>query len=145
MTEKTMKEKKSNGTSICHNEAALVWDEYKYRHDLIWRHLIRSAIAVVALITVAYSTSFDENRALFVVAAILAVGYSAFNIRVVNLELVHYWRVKGVHQARQAEVLGLPSRQKMNSHFSGFAGRVNFVLIALLVLALTAASAQVLP
>jgi hypothetical protein len=28
------------------SEASPVWDEYKYRHDLIWRHLIRSTVAI---------------------------------------------------------------------------------------------------
>ena len=36
------------------DEANLLWDEYKYRHDLIWRHLIRSTLALVALVTVRY-------------------------------------------------------------------------------------------
>ena len=130
---------------ICHNEAALIWDEYKYRHDLIWRHLIRSAVAVIALITVAYSTSFDGNEMLFIMAAILAVGYSGFNIVVINLELAHYWRVKRIHKARQAEIFDFPKMEKSESHFSGFAGRVNFVLITLFLIALIAALAQILP
>lgn len=135
----------SDRSGICHDEAALIWDEYKYRHDLIWRHLIRSTVAVIALITVAYSTSFDGNEVLFVAAAFLAVVYSGFSIRVVNRELIHYWRVKRIHQARQADIFDSPKREKLKSHFSGFAGRVNFVLITLFFIAVIAALAQIQP
>jgi len=133
----------SDRSEISSAEAELIWDEYKYRHDLIWRHLIRSAVAVVALITVAYRTSFDENKALFLIAAALAVGYSIFNIVVVNSELRHYWRVKRIHQARQKDIYDLSTNEKEESHFSGFAGRVNVVLAALFLVALIATFAQI--
>ena len=65
---------------ICTVEANLVWDEYKHRHDLIWRHLIRSTVAVIALITVSYSDKIGSDRNLYTFAALLAVIYTIFSI-----------------------------------------------------------------
>jgi len=64
-----------NESEISLEEARLIWDEYKYRHDLIWKHLIRSTIAVIALLTVAYSTALRVDSQLVRVASILAIIY----------------------------------------------------------------------
>ena len=56
-------------------EGSMLWDEYKYRHDLIWRHLIRSTLALVALVTVRYSTAFKPTVWLIIIAWMVALGY----------------------------------------------------------------------
>ena len=140
-------------SDICTNEANLIWDEYKYRHDLIWRQLIRSTVAVIALITVSYSTSIEGNKPLFLIAAGLAVGYSIFNIFIVHSELGHYHRVRDKHTSRQADLYSFPYKERQMSkwwkfwkwHLFGFSARVYYYLFGLLLLALLAAATQVYP
>ncbi len=140
-------------SDICTNEANLIWDEYKYRHDLIWRQLIRSTVAVIALITVSYSTSIDDNKPLFLIAVGLAVGYSIFNIFIVHSELEHYHRVRDKHASRQDVLYNFPYDQIQTSEWwefwkwdpFGFSARVYYYLFGLLLLALLAAATQVYP
>ena len=140
-------------SDICTNEANLIWDEYKYRHDLIWRQMIRSTVAVIALITVSYSTSFEGNKPLFLIAAGLAVGYSIFNIFIVHSELEHYHRVRDKHASRQADLYGFSVQESQWSMWwkfrnwdpFGFSARVYYYLFGLLLLALLAAATQVYP
>ena len=92
---------------IDHNEAGLLWDEYKYRHDLIWKHLIRSTTAVIALITVSFVDQFSGQDMLFVIAALLAIVFTLFNFYIINNELAHYQKVKQLHRQRQNELYNL--------------------------------------
>ena len=138
-----------DGSEICSAEADRVWDEYKYRHDLIWRHIIRSVLAVIALLTVAYSTSFRQQESLFVAAAILAIAFSVFNLFVVNKEIVHYWRVKKIHRTRLASLFGAPREEYEvkddERYLSGFAGQANVVLAVLLIIAVATAAMRIVP
>jgi len=129
------------------DKAALIWDEYKYRHDLIWRHLIRSTVAVVALITVAYSSAFQFDKALIIVSGVLAVVFSAFNLWVVNAELDHYWRVRDKHSEYQETLFDFEpdNEYKTRQKLRGFGFRVNAYLLVLVLIALATTLFQVLP
>ena len=87
------------------DEGNLVWDEYKYRHDLIWRHLIRSTLALVTLITIGYSTAFRATDAMVALAAVTAVGYAIITFLAVEPELRILQKIKQVHRSRQADAL----------------------------------------
>lgn len=89
------------------DEANLLWDEYKYRHDLIWRHLIRSTLALVVLVTVPYSTAFNFTFWLVVLAWLAALGYWLMTLVVVEAELRLYIKVKSLHRQRQTHYFGL--------------------------------------
>jgi hypothetical protein len=132
-------------SKITSEEANLIWDEYKYRHDLIWRLLIRSTVAVIALITVSYSTNFEENKALFIIAALLAVVYTVFNSVVLNSELVLYERVKALHRQRQNDLYQLHREEDAfrKGLGSGFSTRARIYLAGLFVLALAAAVSHI--
>jgi hypothetical protein len=82
-------------------EASLVWDEYKYRHDLIWKHLIRSTIAVIILVTVPYSTTLKSETLFNLGASVLAIGYIIFTIIVLKGELRLYEIIADIHGKRQ--------------------------------------------
>jgi len=132
------------------DEAQLVWDEYKYRHDLIWRHLIRSTLALVALITIGYSDAFRATNALVVLASVTAIVYAIITILVVEPELRILQKIKDVHRSRQADLLGVtwddftPQAgrrwRRWGAPFlaDGFGGRVA-VYLAVLLLATTVA------
>ena len=110
----------NNNSEISLEEARLIWDEYKYRHDLIWKHLIRSTIAVIALLTVAYSTALRVNEQLIQVASILAILYIIFNFFVLNKELELLKNIKILHRQRQRDLYKLhmyvdaPAKRKMD-------------------------------
>jgi hypothetical protein len=88
-------------------EAGLLWDEYKYRHDLIWRHIIRSTLALVALLTVRYTKELGGNFSLSLVAWVLAVGYITFTILIVRRELQLLTQIRDLHRKRQSTYFGL--------------------------------------
>jgi hypothetical protein len=83
------------------NEANVLWDEYKYRHDLIWRHLIRSTLALVTLVTVGYSTVFKSTCWLVVFAWVVALGYWFVALFAIEAELRLYIKIKRLHRERQ--------------------------------------------
>jgi hypothetical protein len=88
-------------------EASILWDEYKYRHDLIWRHLIRSTLALVALVTVRYSTAFKLTVWLGIIAWVVAFGYWLVTLLAVEPELRLYLQIKNLHRERQTYCFGL--------------------------------------
>jgi hypothetical protein len=88
-------------------EGNLIWDEYKYRHDLIWRHLIRSTLALVALVTVRYSTAFKPTIWLVIVAWVVALGYWVVTLLAVEPELRLLIKIKYLHRERQTLYFGL--------------------------------------
>ena len=87
----------------------MLWDEYKYRHDLIWRHLIRSTLALVALVTVGYSTAFKPTVGLVIVAWVAALGYWLVTLIAVEPELRLFKQIKNLHRKRQADCFDLPN------------------------------------
>lgn len=129
------------------DEANLVWDEYKYRHDLIWRHLIRSTVAVVTLVTVAYSTAFEDDPLLFIVAALLAVAYTVFSFIVLNSELALYEKIKVLHRQRQNRLYDLHTEKEPfpdeEALVGGFSSRARFYLLGLLALAVAVAAIHI--
>ena len=82
-------------------EAELIWNEYKYRHDLIWRYLIQSTLVLVGLVTIRYTQVFAPNYYLTVLAFVVALLYWFFTFFSVKKELVLYKQVKAWHRQRQ--------------------------------------------
>jgi hypothetical protein len=140
-SETSPKQQVSTKSEICSDEANLIWDEYKYRHDLIWRHLIRSTAAVVALITVSYTTEFKENETLFIISALLAIIYTIFSFIVLNPELTLFEKIKMMHRQRQIDLYNdlyklLTGRELLHEGLvGGFSKRARLYLAGLLVLA----------
>lgn len=117
-------------------EGSLIWDEYKYRHDLIWKHLIRSTVAVFALVVVPYSTKLDTDLTLIVAASLLAMGYLCFTFFVIGRELQLYIHIKDLHRKRQHWLYGLHEPDKTEENKGkvkkdGFSQRVRVYLILL--------------
>jgi hypothetical protein len=137
--ETSPKQQVSTKSEIGSDEAHLLWDEYKYRHDLIWRHLIRSTVTVVALITVSYSTSFKADKTLFIIAALLAIIYTIFSFIVLDSELTLFTKIKVLHRQRQNDLYKLHTEtQPLPKEVGEFPTRARFYLAGLLFLALAA-------
>jgi len=123
------------------NEGNMLWDEYKYRHDLIWRHLIRSTLALVALVTVRYSTAFKPTFWLVMVAGVMALGYWVVTLFAVEPELRLFKQIKNLHQKRQTLCFGLHGKTKQTKDMKwgkvflldAFSCRVGTYLLLLLV------------
>ena len=94
------------------SEGSMLWDEYKYRHDLIWRHLIRSTLALVALVTVRYSTAFKPTIWLVIVAWVMAFGFWVVTLFAVEPELRLFKQIKNLHRERQTLYFGLHGKTK---------------------------------
>ena len=132
--EKNSKGSVNNNSQISLEEARLIWDEYKYRHDLIWKHLIRSTIAVIALLTVSYSSALEASEQLILVASILAILYIIFNFFVLSAELGLLEGVKKLHRQRQNNLYKMHTQGEKG--MVGFSVRVRLYLAGLLILSI---------
>lgn len=86
---------------------ALLWDEYKYRHDLIWKHLVRSTLAVIALLFMPYSTEYNNNNTFNLGAPVIAVIYLIFTLFVICREIELLEGIKRIHRKRQYQLYEL--------------------------------------
>ena len=131
--------KACNENHLGADEASLIWDEYKYRHALIWKHLIRSTTAVVALLTVQFLTDFNGETFLIFASFIIAIGYTVFTIWILGPELDLLKQVKEEHRKRQKNVY--PSMHKNDRvRIVNFQNRVRFYIYSLLILSIAAAA-----
>jgi hypothetical protein len=128
-------------------EGSLLWDEYKYRHDLIWRHLIRSTLALVVLVTIRYSTAFNPTAWLFTGAWALALGYWGVTLLAVEPELRLFKQIKNLHRERQNHYFGLHLKTTQTNDtmkwgkvflVDDFSRRVGIYLLLLLIATLLA-------
>ncbi|WP_186755144.1 hypothetical protein [Echinicola salinicaeni] len=146
-------------------EASLIWDEYKYRHDLIWKHMIRSTIAVIGSITLPFTKSYLlENSAksypLLIMLSVALLIYVLYTVLIVNKEINILNTIKEIHRSDQHIKFGAHSeyvhkkeqgsdkvmiRDTGSNHSSvfiemfekfNFRKRVNVFLILLLIVAL---------
>ena len=117
------------------SKANLIWDEYKYRHDLIWRHMIRTTLAVIGSVTL--PLTFDEswvgNESYSTIITLVLVGvllYLGLTIWIIIPELKRFKAIKTLHQSYQQEKHEIPQG---DSHFNI---RVCFLLGLLVLVAL---------
>jgi hypothetical protein len=138
-----------------HEEGGLIWDEYKYRHDLVWKHLIRSTLALVALVTVRYSKDFNLDPAgpFVTFAWFAALGYWFVTLVVIEPELRLLAKIRNLHRKRQNHCFGpVHSLKEIDEELrwgielkwgkifwtDPFAGRVGFYLALLYIATLLA-------
>ena len=124
-------------------EGNLIWEEYKYRHDMVWSHLIRSTLVLVALVTVRYATAFNNLPSAFITFAWgAALAYWFVTVVVIEPELGLLAKIRNLHRKRQKHCFGLVNEiNKIEDELGGgrifcvdsFAQRVGFYLFLLLV------------
>lgn len=92
---------------MCHpyDPQALLWDEYKYRHDHIWQKLFQITIAVVLLGAVPYLkpeiTQVLKNWIL--IAPLLGSMLALITLVLMHFELTLFAKIAAAHRARQEE------------------------------------------
>ena len=89
----------------------VLWEEYKYRHDLCWRVIFRLTAAIVVLAIVPYvytdvvQSLQQEVQSWLVLVPLLAVGLVIFGIFLIANELAALQRVKDEYRQLQKERL----------------------------------------
>jgi hypothetical protein len=117
---------------------------------LIWQHLIRSTLALVALVTVRYSTAFHPTVSLVIFAWMVALGYWAITLIAIESELRLLKKIKNLHRERQEHYFNIENEiEQINDkpwgkiffvdHFAGRVGVYLLLLFAATVLALPVA------
>ncbi|MGO1626949.1 MAG: hypothetical protein ACTHXI_07625 [Halomonadaceae bacterium] len=94
---------------------ALLWDEYKYRHDHIWQKLFQITIAVVLLGAVPYLkpeiTQVLEGWIL--IAPLLGSMLALITLILMHVELTLFAKIAAAHRAHQEEA-GLVKHSRHN-------------------------------
>lgn len=95
------------------NGADLIWDEYKYRHDLIWRHMIRTTVAVIASITLPFTvdkswldtSAYAQN--IMIAISFGVIIYFGLTVLLIRSELRLFASIKKIHRNDQFLRFGL--------------------------------------
>ncbi|WP_445401300.1 hypothetical protein [Zobellella sp. An-6] len=85
---------------------ALLWDEYKYRHDHIWKKLFQITIAVVLLGAVPYLKP-EITRVLkgwILIAPLLGTVLALITLFLMHFELGLFARIAAAHRRHQEEI-----------------------------------------
>ena len=98
----------------------VLWDEYKHRHNLVWRFVAQVTLAAVFLSIVPYIAprlAIEAlGRWLFVVPT-LALLLVFFSLRVMSNELELLRRITEAHRREQRTRLQIPHVPLSNRHF----------------------------
>ncbi|GAB2715113.1 hypothetical protein [Halomonas garicola] len=84
---------------------ALLWDEYKYRHDHIWQKLFQITIAVVLLGAVPYLKP-DITQVLqswILIAPLLGSMLALITLVLMHVELTLFAKIAAAHRAHQED------------------------------------------
>ncbi len=144
-TQITSKERQAKDSAppkiLCKDEANLIWDEYKYRHDLIWRHMIRTTLAVIGSITlpltVEPSGQPPDRPAILILGILVALLlYLLLTFWIISAELRLFGAIKTQYRGHQKLKHELKHEEE-ESGFNTFKTRVNLLLILLLASAIS--------
>lgn len=118
MRSETNTRHKNPNEDIPVEEAKLLWDEYKYRHELCWRLIFQITTAVVALLVIPYiQSNITELVGLWILALpLLAIILVAFSISRLKRELGILDKIRMTHRERQGRVYGIT--WKSEGHFT---------------------------
>lgn len=124
-------------TSKALEQCKYLWEEYKYRHDLIWQRIFRFTTAVVLISIIPYVQQ-DIARLLgnwILIAPFLAFILAFFVLLVMWNELELFGKIKEAYRRQQNRLLDDDLKHGLNekSNFSFFV-RVYFASLVLLSL-----------
>ena len=115
-----------------------LWEEYKYRHDLIWQRIFRFTTAVVLISIIPY---IEENIApLFgpwiLTAPLLASLLAGFVLPIMRNELRLFGKIKEAYRRQQNKLLDddLKHRRSEKSKFVWFVMAYFFCLLLLSII-----------
>jgi hypothetical protein len=83
--------------------ATYLWNEYQYRHDLVWRLVFRLTAAVVVLGIIPYTQGkvIDQIGMWIIVSPIFGVALAIIWSRRLNSELKHVDYIRGLYKPLQ--------------------------------------------
>jgi len=113
------------------DDAEFIWDEYKYRHGLIWKLIFQITTAVIAVSTIPYILTRDQEEKIgyFIIALpIIGLFLTIFSIFRINKECYVMEQLKRKHREFHK------SYNITYEESSSFALHVNIYLVALIVL-----------
>ncbi len=112
-----------------------LWDEYKYRHDLIWQRIFRFTTAVVLISIIPYVQQDIAHRLgnWILIAPLLASILAGFVLLVMWNELELFGKIKHAYRRQQNKLLDDDLKHDLDkkSYFDRF---VLFYLGSLVVL-----------
>jgi ABC-type siderophore export system fused ATPase/permease subunit len=128
-------------------ELTYLWDEYKYRHDLVWRVALRLTFVVASLSVVPYvnDTLTTKMGHLMLVPPIVAVVLAVFGSAVIINEYCLLATIKNAYHRLQAKFFeqtfqqlddgGTPTQKTSTHHlFPVFLGVYLFCLVVLAIM-----------
>ena len=122
--------------------ATYLWNEYQYRHDLVWRLVFRLTAAVVVLGIIPYTQGkvIDQIGMWIIVSPISGVALAIIWSRRLNSELIHLDYIRGLYKPLQDslfykahEVTELAKDHEVEEH--AFSREIRFYSSAVTVLA----------
>jgi hypothetical protein len=118
-------------SAINNAEAKLIWDEYKYRHEHVWKTIINLTAAVTALSIVPYlhDKAVCALDYIIIMSPILGVGLSGFGFLRLIKEIKRMDLVRDKYRKRQSDKFQFPKLK------SSFQIHVIVYLVFLLLLA----------
>lgn len=113
----------------------LLWEEYKYRHDLVWRVIFQLTAAIVILSVIPY-VNRDVVQVLkwgILSAPLLSIALIIFGFFLMQNELDLFHKIKDEYRKRQSELF-----PKIKHEDGGISFRylVTFYFISILALSL---------
>lgn len=100
-------------------KARLIWDEYKYRHDHVWKLIFQVTTAVVALTVIPFTKPDIANilGAWTVALPLMGFALTLFALARITNELSLLDKIKRRHRQYQTDLQGI-SFSDRRSHFS---------------------------
>jgi hypothetical protein len=104
MSEK--KERSRQQLEVNTDEATLIWDEYKYRHEHCWKTIFKLTSAAVLLGMVPYlDVKLPPSFSYWLISPpLLAVALIGFAMLRMRRELYSLRQVKSIHRQRQSDL-----------------------------------------
>src|SRR5215211_1732949 len=98
-------------TNVNGQKATALWEEYKHRHDLIWRLVFQVTTAAVILSVVPYIAPMGVRfylKGWIMLAPVLATVLMGFSLAVADHELKLLAKIRGPYWRLQKDWLGVP-------------------------------------
>jgi hypothetical protein len=122
--------KVSDDTGI--EAAKLIWDEYKYRHEHVWKLIVQVTVAVVIISIIPYSQPLVSARLREGVVLLPLVGFALTLIARARLirEMEILGKLRSRHREIQKELHGI----EHGAEASSFSEQVKLYLVSILIL-----------
>lgn len=115
-----------------------LWNEYKYRHDMIWKLSFRTITACVVVSILPYTRSIivgKLNLAIFGLLLLIPIGILVYSLYTINREIELLDEVKKKYRSIQRTYLNIEQEKSLKQGKSGFGNRIKLVLNIILILA----------